>query len=62
METDAEYFRRRATEERTAAGIAKHPAACSAHVAMAERFEELARELDKANAAIAECTTLSIRA
>jgi hypothetical protein len=41
-ESDREYFERRAEEERAAAKNAAHPFAKSAHLEMAERYEDLA--------------------
>lgn len=43
MENDTEYFRRRASEERTAALQARDTRARKAHLEMAERFEDLVR-------------------
>ena len=45
MQGDAIYFRRRAAEERAAAGIAAHPVARQAHIDMAERYEDLATSI-----------------
>ena len=45
MQGDAVYFRRRATEERAAAGIAAHPAARQAHIDMAERYEDMSKSI-----------------
>lgn len=45
MNCDLTYFRRRASEERTAALHAKHPHARRVHVAMAECYEELVRAI-----------------
>jgi len=42
MEGDANYFIRRANEERLAAMKAVHPAARQAHLKMAERYDEMA--------------------
>ena len=42
MESDASYFRRRATEEKAAALEAPHPQARHIHLKMAERYEDLA--------------------
>ena len=42
MESDDQYFSRRARQERVAAGQARHPVAREAHLAMAMRFEEVA--------------------
>jgi hypothetical protein len=43
MESDVSYFRRRASEARTAALHARQASARAAHVAMAERYEDLVR-------------------
>jgi hypothetical protein len=43
METDTEYFRRRASEERTAALQARDSRARGAHIELAERYEDLVR-------------------
>lgn len=45
MESDVSYFRRRASEERTAALQALHPAARQRHLEMAERYEDLVRAI-----------------
>lgn len=45
MEGDTVYFRRRASEERTAAMYTRHPGARKAHVDMAERYEDLVRAI-----------------
>src|SRR5437773_8730318 len=42
MEGDANYFIRRANEERIASMKAVHPKARSAHLEMAERYDEFA--------------------
>jgi hypothetical protein len=42
MEGDANYFIRRANEERQAAMRAAHPSARQAHLKMAARYDELA--------------------
>src|SRR4051794_18470872 len=42
MEGDANYFSRRANEERIASMKAAHPKARSAHLEMAERYDEFA--------------------
>ena len=42
MEGDANYFIRRASEERLAAMKAAHPSARQAHLKMAARYDELA--------------------
>ena len=42
MEGDANYFIRRANEERLAAMKAAHPSARQAHLKMAERYDEMA--------------------
>jgi hypothetical protein len=51
METDLEYFRRRASEEYLSYANAEHPEARRAHLALAKRYEDLAGAIDKANAA-----------
>lgn len=43
MESDTEYFRRRASEERTAALQARDSRARDAHLEMADRYEDLVR-------------------
>ncbi|HET6943152.1 MAG TPA: hypothetical protein VFH89_13410 [Sphingomicrobium sp.] len=45
METNAEYFRRRAREEFFAAIRAEHHKARRAHLDMAARYEDLVRDL-----------------
>lgn len=45
MESDVAYFRRRASDERTAALAARHKDAREAHTAMAERYEDLVRAI-----------------
>lgn len=45
MESDLAYFRRRASEERTAALQAKHLQVRKAHAQLAERYEDLVRAL-----------------
>jgi hypothetical protein len=40
-EADYHYFRRRASEERTAAKRATHPAARRIHLELADRYEEV---------------------
>lgn len=42
MESDRQYFARRAAEERAAASWASHPEAQRSHEVMAERYDELA--------------------
>jgi hypothetical protein len=54
IESDSEYFRRRAGEERLAATRATHPSARQAHLDLADRYAEAA-------AAIAD-SVLSIEA
>lgn len=44
-ETDLSYFRRRASEERTAAIQARDPAVRKSHLQMAERYEDLVRSM-----------------
>lgn len=51
FQSDAEYFNRRADEERAAAERATHPSARQSHIDLADRFAEAAR-------AIAEVSTL----
>ncbi len=43
MEGDLTYFRRRASDERTAALWADHPKARLAHLGMADRYDDLVR-------------------
>jgi tRNA (Thr-GGU) A37 N-methylase len=43
MESDIAYFRRRASEERTAALAAVDKRAREAHVQLAERYEDIVR-------------------
>lgn len=43
MEADVAYFRRRASEEKTAALQARHPSARQSHLELAERYEDLVR-------------------
>jgi hypothetical protein len=43
MESDVSYFRRRASEERSAALRARDPQAQQIHLDMAERYEDLVR-------------------
>lgn len=45
MESDLAYFRRRASEERTAALEARHAQAREAHAQLAERYEDLVRAI-----------------
>ena len=45
MEGDANYFTRRANEERIAAMKAAHPNARHSHLEMAERYDELATSI-----------------
>jgi hypothetical protein len=45
MDSDVVYFRRRASEERTAALQARHLQARQAHLEMAERYEDLVRAI-----------------
>ena len=47
MESDATYLARRGKDERVAAMAAAHPAARQAHLAMANRYDELARAIDQ---------------
>ena len=46
MESDADYFARRAQQQRDAALNAAHPAAHSAHIELANRYEELALAIE----------------
>lgn len=45
MESDASYFRNRASEERTAALQARHSRARRSHLELAERYEDLVRAI-----------------
>ena len=45
MESDVAYFRRRASDERTAALAARRKDAREAHTALAERYEDLVRAI-----------------
>jgi hypothetical protein len=45
MNSDLSYFRKRASEERTAALHARDPRARRAHVAMAESYEQRVRAM-----------------
>jgi hypothetical protein len=45
MESDLAYFRRRASEERTAALEARHADAREAHAQLAARYEDLVRAI-----------------
>jgi hypothetical protein len=45
VESDVSYFRRRASEERTAALQAQHSEARQVHTDMAERYEDLVRAM-----------------
>ena len=47
MESDTEYFRRRASEERTAALQARDTRVRKAHVEMAERYEDFVRGISE---------------
>jgi hypothetical protein len=49
MQSDLSYFRRRASEERTAALQARHPKARQAHLELAARYEERVREMTAHN-------------
>ena len=49
MDLDIVYFRRRASEERTAAIQARNVGARQAHIAMAEEYERRVRMLFTAN-------------
>jgi hypothetical protein len=52
MEADTIYFARRASEERAAAARADHPSAQEAHLALAERYEDLVAAIDRRNYAL----------
>lgn len=54
MESDTNYFVRRAREERDAARKAEHPAARQSHIEMAERFEELTGAIKRHQASLGE--------
>lgn len=45
MSTEAQYFRRRAEEERTAAAVAKDPAISKIHHEMARRYRDMSADL-----------------
>lgn len=45
MASDISYYRRRASEERTAALHTRHPGARAAHVDMAIRYEGIVRDI-----------------
>ena len=45
MESDTSYFRRRASEERTAALHSRDPRARQAHLDLAGRYEDLVRAI-----------------
>lgn len=49
METDLEYFRRRASEEYLSYANAGHPAVRRTHLALAQRYEALARAIETDN-------------
>ena len=46
MESDGNYFARRAREERAAAMNAAHPAARRSHLEMADRYGDLAAAIE----------------
>jgi hypothetical protein len=46
-DSDANYFRRRASEERLAAMKAAHPEARSAHLELATRYDDLSDEIGR---------------
>jgi hypothetical protein len=46
LEGDATYFRQRASDERTAAMAASHPAARRAHRELAERYDDVASAIE----------------
>jgi hypothetical protein len=45
METDIQYFRRRASDERTAALQAREPQVRDAHRQLADRYEDLVKAI-----------------
>jgi hypothetical protein len=45
MTSDLSYYRRRASEERTAALNSRDPRARRAHIEMAQRYEQRVREM-----------------
>lgn len=45
MQTDLSYYRRRASEERTAALQARDPRVRQVHVELAERYEQRVRDM-----------------
>jgi hypothetical protein len=45
MKGDASYFIRRAAEEKLAAGAATHSRSRKAHLELAARYEDIARDL-----------------
>jgi hypothetical protein len=45
MESDKAFFRRRAEQERVAAGNVAHAAARMAHLALADRYDDLAHAI-----------------
>jgi hypothetical protein len=52
MNGDAEYFRRRSVEEKSAAMKAGHPNAREAHLQMARRYDEFASALAASEGAL----------
>jgi hypothetical protein len=54
MKGDANYFSRRANEERVAAMKAAHPSARRSHLEMAERYAELASAISAYQLSTAE--------
>lgn len=57
IETDYEYFQRRAAEERAAAQRTDHPDARRSHLELAERYDEVAA----ATVAVVSLASRSIR-
>ena len=49
MESDAEYFARRASQETAAADQAADAKVQTAHLQMAERYRDLARAIEKSD-------------
>ena len=57
IESDISYFRRRASDERSAAMQARHSEAREAHLKFAERYEDLVRAMAAAEQRLAIGTT-----
>ena len=56
IESDSMYFKRRAKQDREAARKAVHPIARKAHVAMAERFNEISEAIAVREVAVWDCS------